>query len=481
MFGLDALFSGEVDNIRRLTNLKPHCDEDAAHTIQGFVRLDEDEHEHVSVTHNGIAQLIPIQGIKLNIKQSGSAQWEDEQQNALYIQKKNIESPTAKWIELSCYLSEQKWSEFCAALQNGNEKFYLSFRLKSDATNVSEDGLMISIKAYGISITLVQALAAGNRNPRRQPSPHLRQLLDADFTDTSNSLRRRIGNELALSLSSDELSKYESEEALSEALYKLHSAFHSSWEMKDYPEFLFSKYLEDFLDAIKDLPEEKKKMLVASRDAVWVHASIRGVIDSGEEKLPLGVKLLEPQPEEIEELAYIYCKNPHMVSPLLEWAIIDSLIYIETMAFARHQAATNPLWLRAGRDESMKPVGPLRLLQNSLWQSFKMLFNEGLALFATYVAAKAVGSESDIGFWVAFGAITVIRWLRPKKNLQLESQQKALQLLSDMANAHNRLKTFDFNAGLLKTLLYSLETRGAVFSNAIYNVLDKRLKRECIL
>lgn len=475
MYELEKLRHGEVSNIKMLTSINSNRDDDIAHTIQGTLILGS--YEYLTLSHLGDTKSIPFNSVRLHIQKFAKNSGIDKDgENQLYISKESHDTSEVEQMELYCYLNDQQWLEMWTSLSNGPVNLYFQFRLNTEKFSISKDGLRICIPAYNISISLQSSATQKQDKFTPKIVSHLTKCIDAECLNDTGSLRYRIANELALSLSSAEMGEYESKEALANVLYSLSSAFHSHMGMKNYPDALFHKNHKEFQETIAELEDEKKKKLITSRNAVWFHVSITDVLLKGEENTVLVKNFLEPQLDELQELAYTYCQNPNLVSPLLEWVLIDALIYVETIEFTRDMADLNTSL--ASSNKYLKPITGFKQIRRSLWFSLKMLMGETLALSITYMVAKAIDNSAGIGFWAAFSVITIIRWVRPKKNAAIENEQRLLQLLTEMVNTHNRLKTYDFNANLLKTLLHALEIRGAVFSSSIYNILDKRLRRE---
>ena len=98
-----------------------------------------------------------------------------------------------------------------------------------------------------------------------------------------------------------------------------------------------------FKEMVASLPDDQRKTLLASRNQVWHHVNIPNLAISGEEQSSMAKNYLAPQIEQIEELAFQYCTNEYMVSPLMEWVMIDSLLFNETMAFVRQTRAKQSL------------------------------------------------------------------------------------------------------------------------------------------
>jgi hypothetical protein len=226
----------------------------------------------------------------------------------------------------------------------------------------------------------------------------------------------------------------------------------------------FGEHLEhpdSFLKSIDNFTGDKKKELKEAYDRVWVHSKIMDLILNA--KLDWGA-LPYLSNEQLESVAQTYTINPWMQSPLLEWLLIDALLFNETVAYAK-----------------MLPNLPVQKYFLSLFRSFlkltRLLLSEGFFLALTAFVSNLIDETHGIAFWIIFATITLGRWLHPIKAQGEIERQKSKRLLADMLSVHERLYRIDFNARLLRDLLYNLENRGTVYSHALFNVLDKRIAR----
>jgi hypothetical protein len=226
---------------------------------------------------------------------------------------------------------------------------------------------------------------------------------------------------------------------------------------------LLWKTPSEFSSAIKDFPQDQLARAKQAYDTVWQHTNVSNLINGG--KLHDNVHQ-EISSESLEQIAQSYISNPRLSSPLLEWLLLDALLFNETISFARFIP-------------NLPNNRPSKVFWNSLWQTSKFLGWEGLALMLTGIVAASIDASKEIGFWTIMATVTLIRWLRPTKMLANQRQVELLKLLSDMASIHERLKHYaQFNARLIRDLLYDVEKRGAVFSPWAYHIIDKRITRE---
>jgi hypothetical protein len=115
-----------------------------------------------------------------------------------------------------------------------------------------------------------------------------------------------------------------------------------------------------------------------------------------------------------------------------------------------------------------------------IMKPFVSLLNESIYLLITAFISSIIDNQFGIIFWVVGATITLIRWLKPSTTLQINKIENYKLLAGDMVTISDKVRSQNFNAKLLMSLLYDLEKRGAVYSPWIFNLLDKRISRESI-
>lgn len=183
---------------------------------------------------------------------------------------------------------------------------------------------------------------------------------------------------------------------------------------------------EEFLKAIPTIKDEPAKKLKKAYGMLWVHSRALTELMT-EKKMPQQAEYyMHPCDEILNSIANDYVKTRDFVSPTLEWALIDALIHSRILDFAN----------------SRKQFGLLRRIPE-----------EQLIDGPRFAEIRDIPKEMN--------------------------QEINLQLLWDMGIAHERAP--GMNVKLLQHLLYRLEERGAGFSVHIYDILDRRAKREALL
>lgn len=227
-------------------------------------------------------------------------------------------------------------------------------------------------------------------------------------------------------------------------------------------DYLFGLPLEEYKAKLTNLTETEKSKLNYRYDTFWQSKSIASLINTGNLFDDKECGLLEI--DELETIADSYINSFWMKSKTLEWALINSMVYLETVNFAR---VVNDF-------PTMKFFNAIRY---SLWQTTKLAFKEIIALIITAIVANAIDSSQGTTYWIVFATITIIRWLNPTKSIQLNLKLKLKLLLGEMIGvSDSKIKHPNFNPKLIRELLYDLERKGASYSHWIYHILDRRLK-----
>jgi hypothetical protein len=181
----------------------------------------------------------------------------------------------------------------------------------------------------------------------------------------------------------------------------------------------------EFLKAIPAIKDEPARKLKKAYGTLWEHSSAVSELIAGQKAPQHAEQYMHPCAEILDGIAGDYLKTRDLVSPTLEWALIDALIHSRILEFAY----------------SRKQLGLL----------------EGIPGGQAIDGAQFAETDGNPG----------------EKN-----QETNLQLLLDMGIAHERVP--GMNVKLLLHLLYRLEERGAGFSVHVYDILDRRAKREAL-
>lgn len=230
----------------------------------------------------------------------------------------------------------------------------------------------------------------------------------------------------------------------------------------------FTEAPAEFLEAISDAPEELRDKLILAYDTVWLHESPETLFLYGEKASGIAKTHLNYQVEQIEQAARMYLDLPGAHSPTLEWAIVNSLLYAESLAFLQTVTFAGNIFAGAS---SAKGLSPWKIMLTSVGS----LLWEGVKLLATAAISYAIGQEDRTASIVLFLAITGARWFIPTQKGR--QQEKISVLAQAMMGAHGLAKRRAFNAGVVRQQAYHATTLGAVFSDYVYEILDRQILR----
>ncbi|MDP3745219.1 MAG: hypothetical protein Q8Q76_12910 [Methylotenera sp.] len=225
---------------------------------------------------------------------------------------------------------------------------------------------------------------------------------------------------------------------------------------------LASLPLEEYKAELSNLTDREKVKLNLQYDTFWQANNIVYLINNGKlfDENACGLLGID----QLETIADMYVDSFWMQSTTLEWALINSMVYSETINFARVVNDTPKMKF-------------LNIVGYSLWQTSKFVFKEVIALILTAIASNIVDSSQGTTYWIVFATITIIRWLNPIKVEQIKHKAKPKLLLAEMIGFYDaKIKHSKFNPRLIRELLHDLEKKGASYSHWVYHILDRRLE-----
>lgn len=258
---------------------------------------------------------------------------------------------------------------------------------------------------------------------------------------------------------------------------------------------LFDLNGAELLEAAKTVTEIEPEKVLKAYGAVWAHARALSELKPESASKSKQDLLLNVSKDGVEYVARLYLDADDFASPLLEWAIVDALVFDRVMEFASACAFTGNL---PDTPAGQLLEGPLlpgtgAFQMGAKLPSWPSVFGGGIAHAAGKLVAEliALGVTWGISDWITSGdgpakwtlftGVTAARWVcgaiksRSSEGADAKGTTN-LQMLWDMGIAHERVPAM--NVGLLRHLLYRLEERGAAFNPAVYSILDKRARRE---
>jgi hypothetical protein len=284
-----------------------------------------------------------------------------------------------------------------------------------------------------------------------------------------------------------------------EILSAIPSAFHHwSFKTRDGREIQpFDMSVAEMREAVKDVADRGPDDVVKAFGTVWTHVRALSEIRPDAQSNFKRDLCLHASTDGVEHVAELYLAAGDFGSPLLEWAIVDALVFNRILDFASAcafsgnlpdtpvgQLVEGPL-LPGTKAFPMgaKLPGWLAILGSSLTEIGVKLIFEAIVLAATWWFSEQLAGAEGLAKWILFTGMTAARWvsaaIRGKGDVAREKEAKGetnLRMLWDMGIAHERIPAM--NVGLLRHLFYRLEERGAAFSPLVYAVLDNRGRRE---
>jgi hypothetical protein len=308
--------------------------------------------------------------------------------------------------------------------------------------------------------------------------PKIEQLNDLVFKDYSQigSIIRQFeesAQKAGLSSDSDEI--YEAKNIIT----SLRPAF------RDYKENasgynIWTDDKEDFLKEISSQSKEDQDKLKRQYDTIWHYYNIATILKVGEKNSQPVKDGLNPSVDDIEEVASRLLQLKHIYSRLLENLIVGSLIYCETVAFARTVVSDEKMFGTKVPTE-IKGAGSggfLETVGKATGQTLLYYFKESLKIGFTYAISSLLTGNEVTANWVITCSYTACRWYFAHKAAKTDIEVTTYQLLSKMCTLHTYFSKGVVNFPLLRDQLYKLEAEGARFSPMVYEVIDRVIARD---
>ena len=234
----------------------------------------------------------------------------------------------------------------------------------------------------------------------------------------------------------------------------------------------------EFEKTIAALDDKAKREIREDFGTLWKHFDVERVIVSGQDKAGANAEGFRDVEEELNSLATKLMSKPQVFSALLEWALLDSLVYAECIGFAQVVFSQKKLDGQRFPDRLRGATVVPKLLP-ALANDCRQLGLEVLKIGATLAVSYPLAAENLNTAWVITVGYTVVRWIMPL----LSSHEPSLQvkerlILKRMLVIHGFLAHTDFNARQLRNMIIDAGNDGVVFSRGVLNILDARIKRE---
>ncbi|MFZ6768598.1 hypothetical protein ACO0LM_16180 [Undibacterium sp. Di26W] len=253
---------------------------------------------------------------------------------------------------------------------------------------------------------------------------------------------------------------------------------------------LFDLPPREFIKSVETVKNEPTDKLATAYGVVWFHSQLLSEFQTGKKSKAHQENCLFVYAESVESLAQDYLEADDFISPFLEWAMVDALIYSRTLDFFQSRA----FWKQIKNFDSGQLIdGPLLLEPNDISLTGSKI-KDLILEFAFSALGNAIGllgvwwlatllTETSTEKWILFTGVMASHWIVSAlsnksviKNAGRTKDEVNLQMLWDMCQMHERVPSM--NIGLLLHLLYRLEEKGGAFSPSVYALLAKRAKRE---
>lgn len=366
--------------------------------------------------------------------------------------------------------------ELCARFASRSE-----YRLQG-STDDERDFPLLSKVDVAVQVPLIE----GEGRAKATFDRRWRATVDAErFLDNHRYSQLSVaGEELLQSAGRARMSESQAStlgQHLSKVMELARSAFHPVRADERLSSLAFSSPRASFLKELREcIPQAERGALIEQYGRLWRHYPISWVIANGEDQFGPEKDGFPTEKAPLEEAASRLCHRPEVYSETLEWALVNALLYIECVAFARAVFTDSKL---AGIVRGGSKLESLGAWARTLWAAQQIAWGgvkEGAALAVTAlvgVAATEVSGDATAG-WVVFTGLTVYRWARGLFLSYREPHIEQRLLLRDMAAVHQATADWRFNARAVRELLYRVAERGAVFSPWVYHLLDAKIARE---
>lgn len=237
----------------------------------------------------------------------------------------------------------------------------------------------------------------------------------------------------------------------------------------------FAAYTDKISD--KEVIENLKKEF----DKLWWHYDIKTIINYGEKKHGHAKDGFDPKSSDIISLGRDLLSLKKIHSEFLERLIVDSLIYIEVLGYARH-VHSRKMAFGISIDEELK--GTLETssgfiaIANAFGKNFWIYAKELIKIVVTYAIAALLTQENTTATWLITVGFTGYRWISHDINAEKDAKYKKYDLLMKMTLLYNYFASDRINDRFILKELYRIETEGARFDPIIFDIMERRVQRK---
>ena len=241
---------------------------------------------------------------------------------------------------------------------------------------------------------------------------------------------------------------------------------------------LWDHSLLNFQQAISSLEEVERKKLADQYDRLWGNFNITSAIQFGENENGALASGFEPNADELDSVARRLVTLTPMRSDELERILISSLIYAETIAFARKILSKEKLMGMTIPTVIIKKSAEydgVKSIAIAVWATTKNIAVDCIKIALTFALAFIVSNENHIAAWIVATGYTLFRWWREMALIMGKKDLSEIELLLKMAVFHKLVDDQSSNPRLLREQLYKITDKGAVFSPWVFTLIDRQI------
>jgi len=237
----------------------------------------------------------------------------------------------------------------------------------------------------------------------------------------------------------------------------------------------FSAYADKISDK-KDIDNLKKEF-----DKLWWHYDIKTIINYGEKKHGHAKDGFDPKSSDIISLGRGLLSLKKIHSEFLERLIVDSLIYIEVLGYARYVHSKKEVF-GISIDEELKgakeSLSGFAAIAKAVVKNFWIYAKELIKIAVTYAIAALLTQENTTAAWLITVGFTGYRWVSNDINTEKSDEYKKYDLLMKMTLLYNYFASDVINDRFILRELYRIEAEGARFDPVIFDIMERRVQRK---
>lgn len=242
-----------------------------------------------------------------------------------------------------------------------------------------------------------------------------------------------------------------------------------------------------------ELEESQGKNKKATKEdhVIWRHGNILETFNQGYEF----EYSKEVDRDYITHQAIKYLQRPWMENELLEWIFVDSLIFSEVRGYGEKIKRYSPKASFKNIKKEMKNYhaakGNVKEMEKlKIKQYFSSIGNKffGFFIFPLFIAYfsyynfspqwAVIGSVVYFGLLISFLLVLfTVRFFAKNKNDQVREIKQHAELLYDMINVYEILKSGTISPKYFREKLYEASIKGAVWPSSVFIIVDHAIER----